>query len=73
MAKEKDKGLQWHRESFMARAEERRIAKLYGRPISPHRRTILHKPSMITFAIEPDTYDTFEERNKSEIYFEVSL
>jgi hypothetical protein len=68
MAKEKVKGLPWHRESFMARAEERRIAKLYGRLVPPCRKTIIHKPSIITFASELDY--TSEESNDSEKYFE---
>lgn len=69
MAKEKVKGLPWHRESFMARAEERRIAKLYGRPVPPRRGTIIHKPSIVTFAIEQDY--TSEDSSEFEIYFEV--
>jgi len=69
MAKEKVKGLPWHRESFMARVEERRIAKLYGRPVLPHRKILIQKPSIITFASELDY--TSEESNDSEIYFEV--
>ena len=72
MAKEKAKGLPWHRESFMERTEERRIAMLYGRPILPHQqKKITHKPSMVTFATEPD-YSSDKDLQELEI-FEVNL
>jgi len=75
MAKEKIKGLPWLRESFMAKAEERRIAKLYGRRVSPHFITIQRNPSIVTFAPElDDTFDNiFDDSRKSEIDFEVYL
>ena len=52
LAKEKVKGLPWLRQSFMARAEERRIAQLYGDPVPVV--PVQHKPSLFTFPVEFD-------------------
>jgi hypothetical protein len=52
LAMEKKKGLRWHRRSFLDKAEQRRIARLYGQPLPINNNT----PPIVEFQ-EPSGFD----------------